>query len=118
MKYTEIFKLKEMLEKANIPFVYKDESWDRPILNEDWNKIIQTTKWYHYHIYYPTKGERRICSIIQGDGSYGREQDLLEIMGLLTKKEEKHNSVAGYLTAEDVFNRIQKHYKKSKKESK
>ena len=107
MKYTEIFKLKEMLEEANIPFVYKDESWEYP--------HSETKIWYHYHIYYPIDGKKRICSIIQGDGSYGREQDLLEIMGLLTKKEEEHNSVVGHLTAEEVFERISMHYKKTHK---
>ena len=32
-------------------------------------------------------------------------------MGLLTKKERADNIVLGYLTAENVFKRIRKHYK-------
>lgn len=111
MRYKEIFKLKEMLEKAGIPFVYRDESWDRPVLNGNCDKVISNAKWYHYHIYYPAKGDKIVCSIIQGDGSFGRDQDLLEIMGLLTEEEAEHDCVAGYLTAEEVFERIEKHHK-------
>lgn len=38
------------------------------------------------------------------------EQDLLEIMGLLTEEEEKIDRVLGWLTAKDVFDRIYEHY--------
>ena len=111
MKYTEIFRLKEMLEKAGIPFVYKDESWEIPVLNESWKKVISNRRWHHYHIYYPAEGVGNVvCSIIEGDGSYGREQDLLEIMGLLTEEEAEYDSVVGHLTAEEVFERIKKHH--------
>lgn len=48
-------------------------------------------------------------------GCYGREKDLLEIMGLLTPEEEKINSVIGYLTAEDVFERITKYLDRENK---
>lgn len=44
------------------------------------------------------------------DGSYGRTDDKLELMGLLTKEESECDEVEGWLTAEDVFNRISKHY--------
>jgi hypothetical protein len=47
---------------------------------------------------------------IEHYASYGRSEDLLEIMGLLTSEEEGYDSVKGYLTAEDVFQRIKKHY--------
>ena len=110
MIYGEIFRLKEMLEKANIPFVYTDESFD-----------LDEFSFEKYHIEYPCsyKGNRdRVCSVIQGWGTYGCEQDLLEIMGLLTDEEEaeEYGSVKGYLTAKDVFERIQKHYERSKEE--
>lgn len=74
-------------------------------------------------VYYPD-GERMV-SAIEGAGSYGfggwdhgmfgtdeKDGDLIEIMGLLSPEEEKHDSVAGYLTAEDVFSRIQKEIEK------
>ena len=102
MEFKEIFKLKEMLEKANIPFEFYDRG-------EDWffNRMRK-----HYQLCYPkyNSGEY-ICSVIQGDNTYGGNQDLLEIMGLLTEEEAKADEVKGYLTAENVFDRIQKHYK-------
>ena len=51
-----------------------------------------------------------ICSVIQHFGSYGKDNDLLEIMGLLTPEEEENDSVLGWLTAEDVFGRIKAHW--------
>ena len=52
-------------------------------------------------------------SVIEHEFSYGNEKDLLEISGLMTEKEEKEtqDTVLGYLTAENVFERIKKHYK-------
>lgn len=102
-KYNEIFRLKEMLEKANVPFDFTDESFN---LGDDYEFV-------KYHIEYPCsyKGDQvRICSVIQGLGTYGAEDNRLEIMGLLTVEEEKDDCVAGWLTAEDVFERIQKHF--------
>lgn len=61
-------------------------------------------------IAYPRFGDDRVCSVILHKGSYGREKGLLEIMGLLTDEEYECDSVAGYLTADDVFNRIKKHW--------
>lgn len=107
MKYTEIFKLKNMLEKAKIPFEYEDESISV-------ESIIKSEK---HHICYPAFDfRRRVCSVIQGKHTYGNEGDLLEIMGLLTDEESENDSVAGWLTAEDVFNRIKTHYEKGGQE--
>ena len=39
-------------------------------------------------------------------GSYGYEEGLLEIMGTLVRPEDR-DSVAGWLTAEDVIKRIE-----------
>ena len=47
-----------------------------------------------------------VCSVIEHCGSYGREEDKLEIMGLLTEEELEVDEVKGYLTAEEVFGRI------------
>lgn len=90
-KYNEILRLKEMLIQQKIPFDFSE---------------------FHggYHICYPNK-DNVICSVIEHDGSYGREDDKLEIQGLLTEQEleETDDTVLGYLTAEDVFARISKH---------
>ena len=95
-RYNEILRLKGMLEKAKIPFVFSE-------------------LFGGYHIIYPNN-HFRVCSVIEHDFSYGREQDLLEIEGLMTKKEKKKekDDVLGYLTAENVFQRIEKHWKKLK----
>lgn len=103
-KHTEIFKLKELLEDAHIPFEFTDEGFD-------WGDGNAFEK---YHIEYPCsykESQDRVCSVIQGWGTYGAEDNLLEIMGLLTPEEEKNNCVCGWLTAQDVFERIQNHYK-------
>ena len=98
-KYNEIFKLKELLEEAKIPHEFVN--W----LEKGW------TTWEKYQIVYPTfHPDVRICSCIIGPHTYGGENGLLEIMGLLTDEELEHNSVVGHLTAEDVFNRIKKHH--------
>lgn len=62
-----------MLEKANIPFVFKEHN--------DYRK--------GYQILYPINGELCHCSIIEHSFSYGHTKDLLEIQGLLTPNEEK-----------------------------
>ena len=51
MKYTEIFKLKKMLEDAKIPFVFDDRS---------------DPKYEYYQIDYPAllPYEKRVCSVI------------------------------------------------------
>lgn len=99
MRYKEIFKLKEMLEKAGIP--HKFINWK--------------TEWFRHEkwqITYPNvEPQNCICSCIEGFGTYGEEQDLLEIRGLLTEEEFENDSVLGHLTAEEVFERIEKHYK-------
>lgn len=92
-KYNEIFRLKEMLESAKIPFIFSELHGG-------------------YHIVYPAYDGKRICSVIEHDRSHGREKDLLEIMGLMTKEEleETQDNVLGYLPAEDVFQRIKNHW--------
>jgi hypothetical protein len=93
MKFTEIFRLKKMLEEAKIPFRFSEN--------------------FHggFHIVYSFEG-KEICSVIEHDFSYGREKDLLEIRGLMTEQEmkEEQDTVLGYLTADNVFERINMHW--------
>lgn len=95
-KYNEIFKLKDILESAKIPFDFSELHGG-------------------YHIVYPEGGGECICSVIEHDYSYGREKDLLEIQGLMTKEEleETQDIILGYLTAEEVFQRIKNHWEKN-----
>ncbi|UTC82711.1 hypothetical protein [Treponema denticola] len=97
--YKEIFKLKKMLEDEKIPF-----EWEAPHFDG-------------YHLLYPEK-ENFVCSVIEFDGSYGGHHDLLEIMGLMTDAEivKEQDDVLGWLTAENVFNRIKKHWDMVQKE--
>ncbi len=126
-KYKEIFKLKEMLEKAKIPYIFIDrfeENRKLMKINEYLNEYLKDKEYYQillfddfrevmerYNTYKVFDNEKIIISIVQGYGTYGEEDDLLEIMGLLTEEEEKIDDVTGYLTAEDVFNRIVKYFK-------
>lgn len=94
--YSEIFRLHGMLAGNDIPHVIRRclDGWQ---------------------VCYPMVRPNEGCIIdaIEHFGSYGREKDLLEIMGLLTPEEEEHDSVCGYLTAENVFERIKKHWEEN-----
>lgn len=89
--YKEIFKLRDMLDNAGIPYMFENGFMNGGALA------------------YPDR-ENMICSAIEHDGSYGREEDTIEIMGLLSDEESKYDDVVGWLTAEDVFERIKVHY--------
>lgn len=89
---TEIMKLKEMLEKAGIPHVFKRNGENS------------------FQICYPADGFRRKCSVIQSCWSYGGDENLLEIMGLLTETEREEDAVLGWLSAEEVYKRIEKNW--------
>lgn len=116
----EIHRLHEMLNKAGIPHEFRDRT---PLGGNEYSPR-HGIKWGYLVIVYYPDGECMV-SAIEGAGSYGfggwdhgmvgtdeKDGDLIEIMGLLTPEEEKHDSVVGYLTAEDVFLRIQKEIEK------
>ena len=87
LKYKEILKLAQMLLNNGIPFEMKD-------------------MWNGKGIAYPSIKEC-VCSVIEHDYSYGHEQDLLEIKGLLSADEAfDGEQVVGYLNADEVFHRI------------
>ena len=88
-RYPEIYRLKTMLIKANIQFDFHE--------SEESCQIELFDRAFRY------------CSVIEGILTYGGRQDLLEIMN------RKQNDVLGYLTAENVFQRIEKHWKELKR---
>lgn len=96
IEYNPLNNLAQMLLKLNIPF--EDPS------RESMGQIL-----------YPNDVDRR-CSIIFGPGSYGYEDGLLEIQGLLTDEEETTNDVLGYLTVGDVLARIMRDWEVNKDE--
>lgn len=75
--------------------------------------MVEKTIGKHYHICCPKYDKNRYISVVQGWCTYGNEDDKLEIMGLLTRDEKRSDSVVGWLTAEEVFNRIKKHLKRN-----
>lgn len=92
MNYREILRLKKMLEDAHVQFEFRKQQNGGHIYSVDFD-------------YYWGNG----WSVIEHDGSYGRERDLLEISaGLMTEEEKfrEKDDVLGYLTAEQVFARI------------
>lgn len=92
-KYTEIFRLKEMLERENIPFEFeKDEEYKE--------YIIRIPKEYNK--------EECLMIVYQGEHTYGGRNNLLEICGgtTLEERKEQGEEYLGYLTAENVFERI------------
>lgn len=98
----EIFKLKRMLEKENIPFEFIERfGYDKELKK----KFPDLTE--HYQICYPSQKNIKI-SVVEGLGTYGREQDKLEILGGFTAWEKfiYGNSPIGFLTAKNVFKRI------------
>lgn len=97
----EIEKLKQMLKDNKIPCEV-NSSYCKSIFGEG----------YIDRVAYPSV-KNRVCYAIQGAGTYGNDENLIEIMGLLTDEEKKRDSIVGYLTADEVFKRISTHYSKT-----
>ena len=113
MEYKEIFRLKKMLEEANIPFEFTDDLFNIKDIASNTIYFRRYYPSYQIKIYKNGAKEERICDVIQHCGSYGNQQDLLEIMGGLTEEEQENDSVLGYLTAEEVFKRFKQCYENS-----
>lgn len=97
-KYKEILRLQKMLEDNGIPHAF--------------------SRWMDgWMVCYPVARPSEECVIdaIENSHSYGYHEDKIEIMGLLTPGEEECDSVVGYLTAENVFERIKKHWSEYRK---
>ena len=92
MEYKEIFRLKEMLEEANIPFEFDVDDF---MHSEGYQIII-----------YSKDGTTILCDCFENLRSYGNKEDKLEIMDGLTEEEYENDSVLGWLTAEEVFKRF------------
>ena len=93
---TEMQKLINKLAKADIPC----ELAVHPFTNT-------------LQVWYPTR-ENPVCDVICHEYSYGGKDGLLEIMGLVDEKKSGGDSVEGYLTADEVFERIAKYHRTHK----
>lgn len=95
-KGLEILKLRDMLDEAHIPYYF--------------NHIAEfggyNDKPAYQIIIYDEQIKHRLCDVIYHIGSYGFDQNQLEIMGALTNEENEDDSVLGYLTADEVFKRF------------
>ena len=89
-----IIKLKDRLVTEGIDFEFE---YDHPIAFSD-HPIA-------FRLSIPVNKTESL-SVIQGPYSYGGNNDKLEMMGGLTKEESKYDSVIGYLTFENAFERI------------
>ncbi len=95
--YKEILKLKKMLDEAKIPYQSFDD-----------NALGIGVPAYQLRLNHD-------IDVIEHCGSYGNKEDLLEIMGALTREEREHDIVLGYLTAEEVFKRFKYCYEHNTK---
>ena len=102
---TELDKLEQYLKDNNIP--YDREDRDAKFLDDG-------VVWKEFHqICVPCADSAKRSvpgswDAICHPGSYGYEQGLLEIYGSLVDEEKDGDSVAGWLTAEDVITRIER----------
>lgn len=97
-KYTEIFRLKELLERENIPFEFKkDEEYKEYIIRIPIDENIRKQD-----------NKEPLMIVYQGEHTYGGRNNLLEICGgtTLEERKEQGEEYLGYLTAENVFERI------------
>lgn len=90
-KYTALAKVHEMLTAEKIPHLYE--------------------RFYNGWVIRFTDGVIDEVDGVQHFGSYGESENLIEIIGAITKKEAEQDSVLGYLTAEEVFKRFKYCYK-------
>ena len=86
----EIERLVIFLKNSNIPFELTDDVMGNP------NNQV----WYPNH-------DGHICDVICHKYSYGGADGYLEMMGL---SENEYDDVEGWLTAEEVFDRIYKNH--------
>lgn len=90
----EVMRLTLMLDRHNIPYQLDSGCGITRVKYPNVNKCV--------------------CTAAQGNGTYGNLDNLIEISGLLTPEERKWDSVVGWLNADEVFNRISRHYERKK----
>ena len=96
----EIERLDAMLREAGIPFERAD--------------ALSSKAFSIRRIQYPQRW-KYVFSAIQGYGTYGHKENLLE---LCSREKSPFEDPEGYLTADEVFNRIKAHWEKIETDSK
>lgn len=103
-KYNEIHRLHEMLTEAGIEHEWVDRT------PPGWNELVQTSPdlfephEFGWQIIVYESEDKRLVSAVEGWYTYGGHFGRIEIVGLT----ENGESVEGWLTAEEVFARVQK----------
>ena len=98
LQFREIIRLADMLACAGVPFTLHRHL-------DGWQLI------------YPVKDHKPV-SVIQHSYSYGGPQDKLELEGLRTLAEKKADAIMGFMSAEEVFARISRHWRRAADEQK
>lgn len=98
IKYREIFKLMCLLDTNKIKYEFYDRSQE--------NVYGPGNHFIHFQVIINKKNTtERAFSIIEGFGTYGSEDDKLEVMNYF-KTDEDH--VLGYLSADETLTIIKK----------
>ena len=100
-RLNELNKLEAYLVGMDIPY----DRADRDEKLDDRGLIIQTD--WHQIIVYDAEGNR-VWDAVCHTFSYGNENGLLEIMGDIVDEKEHPDHVEGWLTADEVIQRIEK----------
>lgn len=100
---TELNKLEEYLKKNGIKYTRRDEEHAFPVSIDGKDKVVTIDK--HQIVAIDPK-KVQLWDVICHYGSYGADQGLLEIMGDIVEEEE--GDVVGFLTADEVIERIER----------
>jgi len=100
----ELNKLERYLREKGIRYERIDQ--DEQALDAEHPYCI--LKFERHQVCVPCEGEGREWDVICHKGSYGADEGLLEIMGSIVTK-NVGDTVEGWLTAEDVIERIERY---------
>lgn len=98
---SELNKLEEYLQEHKIKYSRFDQD---EVLTEDGS----IDKMMRHQLVILDKNGRALWDAICHEGSYGYEQGLLEVMGSTVVLPSDGDSVAGFLTAQDVIDRLER----------
>lgn len=106
-RITELDKLENYLKENDIEYERIDTEMPTDILMGS-PVIVPRGFGERHQICVLHTGSNCDWDVICNYGSYGFEDGLLELMGtLVTKEESEYDSVVGYLTAEDIIERLE-----------
>lgn len=115
---TEMKKLDKYLTEHNIEYSYK-RRWPETDMQQNIMRVTATGTIYYtkkenaidggWQIVVNDDNGEYLWDAICGYGSYGSDKGLIEIMGCIVP-EDVCDSVEGWLTADEVIDRIKKYY--------